>query len=59
VNEKLHHDVWEALRRVERGEAPGSSELREMLFRHKLAEWIPGERGVRLTARGEAVLRTR
>ena len=55
----MHDDLWRALRRVGRGEAPGSPELREALFERKLAEWVPGESGVRLTARGEAVLRER
>jgi len=45
-----------ALRRVGRGEAPGSSELRDLLFEFGLAEWVPGKSGVRLTKRGERVL---
>jgi len=56
---QLHPELWRALRRIARGEAPGSPELREQLFKRKLAEWIPGESGVRLTARGEDVLRER
>ena len=55
----IHPDLLRALRRVERGEAPGSAELREQLFKRRLAEWVPGESGVRLTARGEALLRER
>ena len=50
---QMHHELWKALHRVARGEAPGSPELREALFRRRLAEWVPGESGVRLTARGK------
>jgi hypothetical protein len=44
--ERLHHDVWSALRRVARGDPPGSPELRDLLFEFGLAEWVLGECGV-------------
>lgn len=50
---------WIALRRVERVGCAGNVIARDNLMRRKLIEWVPGESGLRLTARGREALQTR
>lgn len=55
----MHVDLWKALRRVEREGCAGSPEARDGLFDRNLAEWVPGQFGLRLTMRGRAALQWR
>lgn len=48
----MHPDLWSALRRVIRGEAPGSPQARDALMRRGLIEWVPGQSGLRPTEGG-------
>lgn len=53
----MHPALWRALRRVERGEAPGSPEDRDCLIVRGLIEWTPGESSLRLTGKGRSAVR--
>lgn len=57
--ESLSLDGWIALRRVERVGCAGNVIARDNLMRRKLIEWVPGESGLRLTARGREALQAR
>lgn len=52
----MHHETWNGLRRVERAGDPGMFELREILMRRGLIEWVPGGSKLRLTSLGKEAL---